>query len=141
MAACSNPSPPGHPSTGSPPVVLCGRTLYSGAVGLPVYRPPLRSGTYVNPMDPRDGPPLLVETADGCSHGSHIAISPPGIVAVITRIDAADGLPVAIALSGVRPGRATLTVTGPGDIRGTVPLVVVDPSGAPGQPTNGVTVP
>ena len=140
-AGCSNPSPPSRPSTGAPPVIFCGKTLYAGAEGLPIYRPPLAKGTYVNPMDPQVGAtPLLVQTADNCSHGSHIQITPPGLVAVTVEIDARDRSPVAVSLKGVQPGRGTLVVTG-SDVHGSVPLVVVDPAGRPGEPTNGQTVP
>ena len=141
LAGCSNPLPPGRPSSGAPPVTFCGKTLYAGAAGLPVYRPPLAPGTYVNPMDPRGGPPLLVQTADDCGHGARIVISPTGLVAVVNEVRAADGRPVALSLSGLRPGTGALTVIGGGPVHGAVPLVVVDPSQTPGEPTNGVTVP
>ena len=141
LAGCSNPAPPGRPSTGAPSGIFCGRALYAGAEGLPVYRPPLAHGTYVNPMDPRGGPPLLVQTADDCGHGGRIDISPTGLVAVDHEIRAADGRPVALSLSGLRPGTGSLTVMGDGPVHGAVPLVVVDPTQTPGEPTNGVTVP
>jgi hypothetical protein len=129
----------------APPVRFCGRTLYAGAMGLLVYRPPLARGSQVQAIVLGSSAQfLLVHVAEGCSQGAQVQIAPPGLVSVVNEIKARDGLPVAVELTGRHPGTGTLGVRGPGGIDSAVPLLVIDPgtcSGAGSRCPSGATVP
>lgn len=128
-------------TSAAPPVRFCGRTLYAGATGLPVYRPPLAKGSHVNPIAPGSSAEfLLVQIAAGCRHGARFQIAPAGLVSVAKVIKASDGLPVAIELVGLHPGSGLLTVLGSGSVHGEVPLEVLEMTTCNGCRLNGPSV-
>jgi hypothetical protein len=105
-------------TTAGRPIAICGKTLYSGAVGLPVYSPyndaasPHWEGplSRVNHLLVGGQAPLLVQVSDDCGHGTRILIRPAGLVSVGQEIKASDGSAVALRLVGAHAGKATLVV-------------------------------
>ena len=136
----------GGETMAAPPVSFCGQTLYAGAMGLPVYRPPMVPGSHVNAIFPGSSAgSLLVQVSAGCTHGGRFVVAPAGLVSVEKEVKARDGLPVAVELVGLHPGSGTLTVTGAGQVHGVVPIQVQDMTSCNGcslnGPSSGPTVP
>ena len=105
-------------TTASRPVVICGKTLYSGAGGLFVYSPYLDAASphwegplsRVNHLIVGGPPPLLVQVSDDCGHGTRFSIQPGGFVSIGQEIKASDGSTMALRLVGARAGKAMLVL-------------------------------
>jgi hypothetical protein len=103
-------------TTASRPVVICGQALYSGAVGVPVYSP-YSDATGSHAPVASQGPigvtattPILFQLSVDCDRGAVFSIYPAGLVRIENEIVARNGWTVAVALIGVKAGRATLTL-------------------------------
>jgi len=117
-------------TTASRPVVICGQTLYSGAVGLYVYSP-YSHATGPQPPVAGQGPigvtastPILFQLSVDCDRGTEFSVQPAGLVRIDKEIMGRHGGTVALALIGVRAGRATLTLHG-GDHPGWAETLMV----------------
>jgi hypothetical protein len=107
-------------TTAARPVVICGTTLYSGAVGLFVYSPSAHA-VGPHPFKARQPPPgvtsstpILFQLSTDCVSGVRYSVVPNRLVRVENQIDGTRGGVVAVSLVGLRSGQATLTVlTGP----------------------------
>ena len=104
-------------TTASRPVVICGQTLYSGAVGLYVYSPyPGAAGPHPpvvsqGPIGVTPNSPILFQVSVDCDRGAAFSIQPAGLVRIDKQIIGKHGGTVAVALIGFRAGRATLTLS------------------------------
>jgi len=117
-------------TTASPPVVICGQTLYSGAEGLPVDSPvapsSVRQGrvNHLSSGATGRGRFVLVVLTQDCSRGVRFSIQPAGLVGIDYEIAASDRGAVALRLVGVQPGSAILTVLSDPHTGWRVPLIV-----------------
>jgi hypothetical protein len=109
-------------TSAAPPVVICGKTLYSGAVGLGVYGPS-------NPAAPRyvptvvSGTPILFRLSTDCGRGVRYTVTPAGLVGIERQIEGTHGGVVAVSLEAAQPGRAVLTITSGQDSGWSQPFV------------------
>ena len=90
------------------PVVICGKTLYSGAVGLGVYSPQDHEVHGVPVVTAYVS--ALFQLSTDCSSGVRYSIIPPGLVQVKKQINGTRGGVVALSLVGEQTGDAKLTI-------------------------------
>ena len=95
-------------TTAARPVVICGKTLYSGAEGLPVYSPYSGPPIGQGPVGATASTPILFQLSVDCDQGAEFAVRPTGLVRIDKRIAGKNGGTVALALIGVRAGEVTL---------------------------------
>lgn len=96
-------------SESAPPVYVCGRILYRGAIDIkPIL---LYSDTQKMARLAIGNEPLLVQVGS-CDNGQTITINPPGVVRTVQKIMATDGRTVALRLVGVRQGKVVLRAGG-----------------------------
>jgi len=119
LAACS-----GESTTAAAPTKICGRDLYTGAMGMFTYNvwtankdlPPIP--TVVAPIPAgKSLPAVLLRVAPTCRTGATLDITPPGGLVILNTVAGDDGRPVAVSLQGGAPGPVTLSVTLAGKTR------------------------
>lgn len=110
-------------STAGPPIVVCGQTLWSGAMTPLVYHVPPTGGPV--PTTVVGGvAPLIVRVAQGCKQGADVSVTPAQALRAVRQAKATDGRPVAIVFAGRIPGTATITVHHHGQLVGTLSVLV-----------------
>jgi hypothetical protein len=113
VSSCSSGSSKPLVSSGAPPLIVCGQTLWSGGAGAPI-------SYYSRPGDYRLSEsliagqlhPIVVSFSHSCAAGGHgVTLEPYGQLSVGAKVYARDGSIVAIAVRGLRPGVATIVAT------------------------------
>lgn len=91
VSACSTETR----SSGAPPLVVCGATLWSGAAGAVMTD---ATGAHTNVTEQTAGG-VVLRLAAGCQQGVEYSIEPTVAAAVVKVADAHDGKPAAVVLS------------------------------------------
>lgn len=112
VVACSGAS-----TTAASPTKICGHTLYAGAMGMFTYDvwtpskdvPPMPTRLAAVPAG-KTHPALLLRVAPTCRSGALLTTTPATGLEVVSRVNGADGRPVAVAVQGRTPGPVTMSI-------------------------------
>lgn len=86
-------------STGAPPLVVCGQTIWTGAEGAVVQD--VSAGGTVTVASA--GGDLFLKVSQNCSRGAVVTLPPQSTVQIVATATATDGRTAAIVLKPVRP--------------------------------------
>jgi hypothetical protein len=114
----------GESTTAAAPTRVCGRDLYTGAMGMFTYNvwtankdlPPMPRVVAQVPAG-KSLPAVLLRVAPTCRAGAALDVTPPGGLVILNTVAGDDGRPVAVSLQGGAPGPVTLSVTLAGKTR------------------------
>lgn len=113
---------------GAPPVVVCGQTLYSGAVG-PVTDDFTQPGRYAlsGGLEAQVALPKILDFVTSCQTGVSVAIEPRRDIKIYSEARTEDHKIAALALVARRAGLARVIVTRP-EGRKTIIVIRVYPA-------------
>lgn len=114
-------------SSGAPAVVICGKTLWSGAAGALSYSAVTPGVTGPATVNPPGGPPTVIRFVSGCKHGVSITTRPRGLIRRLKTVSATNGGSVAVSVIGAvhHGGHGILVAHRPDESTTRVKLEVV----------------